>query len=133
MFDSWIINSGNAFIEDVYAESSILTMPASDAVVTAIFNDISTRTKLVETNDLSVHIYPNPLKDNVLNLELSGFDSSGSVEISLANLLGQTVLCTTRKSAKNIVVHMNEKLKPSGYLVTIKSSQSVFTSKLIVE
>jgi fibronectin type 3 domain-containing protein len=40
VFDKWVVNSGNPSIADVTAASTIVTMPSSNATVTATYKDI---------------------------------------------------------------------------------------------
>jgi len=81
----------------------------------------------------SVNIYPNPLKGDLLTIDLTGFDNFSSVDVLITNLLGQTVYNSTSKNRDQIIVDTNGLPGKTIYLITVKSGQSSITSKLFIE
>ncbi len=80
----------------------------------------------------SVNIYPNPLNEDQLFLDLVGFNDLSKVEISITNLHGQTVYSNVVHNTKKITLNTNGLLKASIYQVTVKSEQTIITTKLTV-
>ena len=81
----------------------------------------------------SFKMYPNPVSQDELTVDFRGFKDLSNVEISITNLLGQTILRRTTKNKEIIRINTSELLKSSIYLVTVKSGKSIITSKLIVK
>ncbi len=82
--------------------------------------------------NLKVDIYPNPLNGNILSINLEGFEHTNTLTITISNLLGQIVYQEKIESKNNFVIDTGI-LPKSFYLLTVKSGESVVTTKLIVE
>jgi len=99
--------------------------------------------QIIEENSLSiddvvvekeyVRVYPNPLSDDELTVDLRKFKELSNVEVSITNILGQTIYRKTTHNKEIIRINTSGLLKSSIYLVTVKSGKSIITTKLIVE
>tara|TARA_B100000809_G_scaffold127796_2_gene125931 strand:- start:7300 stop:9933 length:2634 start_codon:yes stop_codon:yes gene_type:complete len=78
-------------------------------------------------------MYPNPLYKDLLSIDLSGIKELSTIEVRITNLIGQTVLSMTTHNEQSIKIHTNDLLKSVMYIVTVKSGESVYSEKLIVE
>lgn len=81
----------------------------------------------------SIRIYPNPLQDGLLGIELNGFEHSGYSEVRITNLQGQTVFSKNVSNSNHLLFNTGGVLSPSIYIVSIHSENSVFTAKLMVK
>lgn len=81
----------------------------------------------------SLNVYPNPLKGNLLNVDLTGFENSKEINVSITNLLGQHVYQESFRNNKRIVIDTSGVLNTSAYLLTVHSDNSRLTTKIIVE
>lgn len=80
-----------------------------------------------------INIYPNPLKGNVLFIDLDGFQHYKNIDITITNLSGQTVFQTMLFDRKKIEIDTKELLKDTIYFVTVKDRESRVTEKLIAQ
>jgi len=94
--------------------------------------ELSTSINDLDENQ-SVKIYPNPLKGNLLSIDLVGFNNQNNVDIKITNLLGQKVYSNTIYNKEHIVIDTNGLLNRGIYLISVKSGQSIITTKLINE
>jgi len=85
------------------------------------------------SKEQSINIYPNPLTGDYLSINLIGFEDANNVEISITNLLGQTVYNKTTQNSNHDILDTGSLLKNSIYLVTAKSENSTISKKLIIE
>lgn len=132
VFDKWIIESGNPEIENVESSLTTLTMGTSSAVVKASYKSIVGVPD--KTEDKSrVTIFPNPLRGKVLTIDLSGIEKHNISNITISNLLGQTVYSMSTEKKGRVVIETNIRFKKAAYLVTIQSGDVTVTSKLLVE
>jgi hypothetical protein len=81
----------------------------------------------------SVKAYPNPLNQNLLSIDLAGFEDLEDIDITITNLQGQTVYKNNIQNSNNISINTNGLLNNSIYFVTVKSGKTVTTTKLIVQ
>jgi len=81
----------------------------------------------------AVNIYPNPLKGNLLTVDLNGFKNSEPIIITITSMIGQLVYSHTIKNSEHLVIDKSGLLKQGIYLLTVKSGQSMLTKKIIVE
>tara|TARA_B100000809_G_scaffold127796_2_gene125933 strand:- start:12995 stop:14968 length:1974 start_codon:yes stop_codon:yes gene_type:complete len=84
------------------------------------------------TNQKLFTMYPNPLKNELLTINLIPFKNN-SVEAIIRNMLGQTVYEYKTQNEKTITINTNSLLKSQFYIVTVKSGNLVSSAKLIVE
>jgi arylsulfatase A-like enzyme len=92
---------------------------------TGIHND------LFPNKEQNIRIYPNPIEDNLLHLELNGFDASGSFEVRITNLQGQIVFSKSVLNNRSVIINTGGVLSSSTYIVSIHSGNAVFTAKLV--
>jgi arylsulfatase A-like enzyme len=90
-------------------------------------------TAFPEIDEPGIRIYPNPVKGELLHIELNGFEPSGSSEVRITNLHGQIVFSKRVLNSSPVLINTQGLLSSSVYLVTIHSQHSVFTKKLMVD
>ncbi len=76
----------------------------------------------------AVKIYPNPLNQDVLSIDLGSLYSSNAV-VTIFNLSGQTVYQTKINNTTHVELDLSGLLKKSFYIISVKSGQSIVTSK----
>ncbi len=81
----------------------------------------------------SINIYPNPLKNGKLSVDLIGFEDTNNVQFTIRNLVGQTVFQKSSNNTSHVELNTSAILNESLYFVTVESGQSKITSKLIVQ
>jgi hypothetical protein len=82
---------------------------------------------------MEINIFPNPLNEGPLNIEISGTDDE-TIEIRLLNSIGQLVHQENRFNAVGIVqISPEEKLAPGLYHVTVKTANEQITKTLVVQ
>lgn len=96
-------------------------------LTTGIHND------LFPNKEQSIRIYPNPVQDNLLHVELNGFDASESSEVRITNLQGQIVFSKSVLNNRSVLINTGGVLSSSIYVVSIHSGNAVFTTKLMVK
>ena len=84
------------------------------------------------TNEKLFKMYPNPLKNELLIINILPTNNN-SVEVIITNLLGQTVYEYKTKKEEEITIDTKGLLKSPFYIVTVKSGKSISSAKLIVE
>ena len=80
-----------------------------------------------------VNIYPNPLKGNLLSIDLEGYTDSDLIDVLITNIQGQKVYSKSMEYNHRIVIDTKGMLRNSIYLLSVKSGDSMLTTKLIVE
>jgi len=111
----------------------------SDYVTTRIdairIVDLSTGVSnyLYSNKKQSIRIYPNPIQDDLLHIDLNGFEPSGSSEVRITNLQGQVVFSKSVRNSSHVLINTGGVLSSSIYLVSIHSNNRVFTEKLMVK
>lgn len=132
IFNGWIIDEGNPEIDFKFFTTTTLIMPMENTTVTAAFIDDPNATAISRTDrEQAVKIYPNPLNDHLLSIEIGG-DGFSNFEVSITNLLGKTVYSKTVHNKQTVVLNTNGLLNASVYFVTVKSEKSIITKRLIV-
>lgn len=86
----------------------------------------------IESDGKSVQIYPNPLKNNKLNIKLSGFENSDNVQVKIKNLVGQTVFQQLAGNTTHFEINTLNLLTKSIYLVSVESGNTIISNKLIL-
>ena len=77
-----------------------------------------------------VKVYPNPLTQNKLTIELPQFYQQG--EVSFVNLQGQTVLEQNFSNGDKITIHLTRtSLKRGLYIILIKAGNDQYETKVI--
>jgi Glycosyl hydrolase family 12./Ricin-type beta-trefoil lectin domain. len=83
----------------------------------------------VDERNSDVLLYPNPLSDGQLNIDLSG--TKGASQIKLIDLSGQ-VLKQISTSGQSLI-QMDVDAKPGAYIIQISNNEKNITKKLIVK
>jgi hypothetical protein len=86
----------------------------------------------IKANGKSVSIYPNPLTQNILTIDLKDFSKMNHVQISIVNLFGQIVYQKKTDNPSIYQINTSELLKDSIYFVTIEEGNSKITKELLV-
>lgn len=100
--------------------------------VTSINTGLSEEKNTFNENMPLVTIYPNPLNQDLLSIDLEGFEDLSAIEITITNLRGQTVYSNTIQYKKQLEISTNSLSKNSIYVITVKSHKTSFVSKLII-
>ncbi len=87
----------------------------------------------LKNNKFELHLYPNPLSQNELSLDVVGFNAMDNVQVRFTNLLGQIVYQKRIDNSEHIKVNTSGFLKKSIYFVTVESGQTKLIQKLIVK
>jgi len=126
-FDSWLVNSGGAFIADPKATTTSLTMPTIDVYVTATYKDTLTGTYHLNSREKDVRIYPNP-SQGLFQLVIPEKVRQSKYEVY--NSMGRLV--KTGYLENNIAsIDMNGSSKGT-YILRLITREKVYTELLIV-
>ncbi len=145
------LSPGWNFLSLKFSEAGVMGKPNLNAInwfrrYQNKTDDVTTRIDAIRIVDLTtgiytafpsideqkIRIYPNPVKDELLHIELHGFEPSGSSEVRITNLHGQIVFSKRVLNSSPVLINTQGLLSSSVYLVTIHSKNSVFTKKLMV-
>lgn len=110
----------NPFIDQPYLANMIWGIPAGQTAAEDRWNLLSTN----DYNLSSVKIYPNPIKDNYLNVK-----TNTALSIEIYNVLGTNVL-TSKVDSYNKTINVSN-LSKGVYLVKLSSENSSVTKKLV--
>lgn len=80
----------------------------------------------------SFKVYPNPLKGNLLSIELNAYSNLNDTEIKIVNFLGQTVYSGNIYNNKHHTIDVSNLLNPGIYIVRIQSGMYAANASLIV-
>lgn len=138
---SWVSdNESVAFVDQWGAVTGIKDGTATITINTTDGNFVQTVTVNVEKtlstadihkNEISVKIYPNPFKQEDVNIDLGA--SLVRPRIAIYNLNGQLLFEKKYSNRNKIVIHESDlELSKGIYLITIKSSNQFLSKKLIV-
>ncbi|HEC41568.1 MAG TPA: T9SS type A sorting domain-containing protein [Bacteroides sp.] len=83
------------------------------------------------SNIQSVNIYPNPLNQDILHIDVTSFNDMNTVDVTITNLLGQRVYSSTIWENQQHTIDTNKLLEAGVYIVTVKSGFSFTNTKLI--
>jgi len=133
IFDKWRINSGTATLANPNDKTTVLTLASDDVSVSATYKEIYNGMNDDFMAKYSVNIYPNPLKGNLLSIDLRGFEGNDDINIMISNLLGQTVYTYSTQNTGKIEIDTNGLLDKSIYIITVKSGKLKVSTKLIVD
>lgn len=120
-FRKW--TGDTAIVADIYSDTTTVTMPGLEAILTAVFEDISVSAEQYQVN--RVKIFPNPLKNQNLVIESEPgmvfiFDVTGNLRYQRQVAESQTVL-------KDL------KLNAGVYIVNIQSKSGKKSMQLVVQ
>ncbi len=79
----------------------------------------------------SVNIYPNPLNQKILSIDLTGLDKNNAF-VKISNLSGQTVYQPKTNNTTHMQLDLSGILKKSIYIISIESGETKVVNKLIV-
>ena len=124
-FDSWLIISGGNIIADVNLASATVTIPATDAVVTATYKDIET--SIQTSKEQLINIYPNPsngqfeivIPENLRQSKYEIFNNIGSL-VKTGYLNSNFSSIDLKDSSKGT------------YIIKIKTDTTFYVERLII-
>jgi len=96
--------------------------------VTSIKNQLAHESQ----NTKSVQIYPNPYRQGMVNINLSGFEDTSDRMLTITNLMGQVVCQHKLDSNTGILLDLTGKLNEAVYVVSVESDNVKVFTKLIV-
>lgn len=80
-----------------------------------------------------INIYPNPLKQAILTIEIPENEVRNNAEVIITNLQGQKVYQNRVKGNKTFEINPLGLLKSSIYIVSVRSGKLIANTKLIVQ
>lgn len=89
----------------------------------------------ITKNNKDINIYPNPVSNNNLTLELYGFSETDEITVKISNSYGALIYSKSFDSSNNLKfeIPIKEITKISGiYMVTLISKESIISKKLII-
>ncbi len=129
----------------VYTTSQPLNAGNNTITLTAIgssggnFDELTISDGPTGLNDLrsgaqgkSINIYPNPLKNGKLSIDMVGFENSAKVEFKIINTMGQTIYQKSYSNTSHIELNTSTILQKSVYIVSAESGQYKSTCKLLI-
>ncbi len=78
------------------------------------------------------NIYPNPLHQSILSIDLVGFEDLSNIQIKIVNLTGQLVYQKGLYNTTHLEINTSGILKESIYIISVEGGQNIITRKLIV-
>jgi uncharacterized protein YjdB len=135
---NWI--SGKAAVATVDSNGLVTGKAKGIAVISALSSDgsvvatcqitVSSEVAAINYNtDNDIAIYPNPLKNNKLFINLNKLSNISNIKI--INTKGQTVL--THQNSNQTEIELDVDLNPGIYIVQFTQKDKTFTKKLVVE
>jgi hypothetical protein len=95
-----------------------------------VFNSTALENDDFATNAISV--YPNPIVNNQFNIALPS-SVTGTVNVSITNMLGQEVYKSTSDATQTMLVKPNQPLQEGVYIVSVNNNGKVMQTKVIVK
>ncbi|HEU0227548.1 MAG TPA: DUF5010 domain-containing protein [Arachidicoccus soli] len=81
----------------------------------------------------SVSIYPNPYKDGILFIDLTGLETLKDIKVKVIDIGGKVLQETWFKKSSHLELSLSGTLKPSIYFIIIETGKTQVVKKLIVE
>ena len=107
-----------------------LTVTASNGCISSVSNPLSVVTALEETDFTDVKIYPNPINNEVLKVEIPASVKASSIH--LISPLGQPLFEQTISSTEKLILEIPVSALPAGlYLLRVKIQDGFITKKLM--
>lgn len=137
---AWTTYSNVNTIQDLVAGNNTVKLAANgsnggniDELVVS-----STTTDVPEVSNgftqlLTLNVYPNPLHQNLLTLNIGGMGSWSNVNVKIRNLVGQIVFQKRVDATEHLSIDTAGLLERSIYIVSVESSKATVSCKLIVE
>lgn len=131
-FDAWVIESGDAYIEDVNSSYTTLAMRDVNATVSATYKEITIGIENFSSNEYSVNLYPNPANHEV-TIAIT-VEEGSEIDISLLDLSGRTVGSSLRNlqlpaGYREVKLPLQD-IMPGTYILRMKINDS-FCTKLL--
>ncbi len=83
-----------------------------------------------EDGEFAVKIYPNPNKERILNIDVSGLETDGEIQVSVFNVSGQHLLTDTIDKSGRLNLNWNW---PAGtYFIKIKAGETEISKTLVL-
>lgn len=125
---------GGASSNDTYEAGKEISIPAR-SVATVVY-ELGNQASVAENvTEKKLNLYPNPLRGtHELRIELPGVASFENATVCISSINGSVVFC--QKAALNsnsITINTPEYLSKGTYVVSVRTSQGVYRSKLIVQ
>ncbi|MBE9489965.1 MAG: T9SS type A sorting domain-containing protein [Bacteroidetes bacterium] len=87
------------------------------------FTNSITSINIIESNTLDFLLYPNPVKEDILNIKSKG---NNNMSYRIINMVGQTILKGNLSSKINV-----DNLKPGMYFIELIDGEEIMTKKFI--
>ncbi|MCO6498848.1 MAG: T9SS type A sorting domain-containing protein [Vicingus serpentipes] len=117
-----------------YGSSCQITTPSAPALIAQHpNNNYSANESVVNFDEMSVNIYPNPNQGESFNIVLEG--ASSNTKVYVTDISGKTILykdLNNENESMNTSLSFDSKLSPGFYMVTVISGTQKVTEKLMV-
>jgi hypothetical protein len=125
-------------IQPLVAGNNTITLTAigssggnfDELVISKVFTGM--KNPFSNTQEQSIHIYPNPFNNGKLSIDMVGFENSNCVEVKIVNITGQTVFQKSSTNTSHIELNTSGLLQKSVYFISVESKQTKAISKLLV-
>lgn len=128
-----------------YKTNQPLNAGNNTVVLTAIgasggnFDELNISGGVLGVNDLksglngqSVTIYPNPISQGSLSIDITGFEKMNDVQVKIRNLNGQIVYQKCMNNPSHLELDATGMLKKSVYVISVESEQTKAVNRFIV-
>lgn len=135
IFDTWVINSGTAQLEDPDSDLTFLTMADTDVEVTATYVADPTISINSLEKGANLTIYPNPVHTE-LQFEFV-LDNPSVVDITMHDLTGRTIIRPHGKVNMNAGSHRHTmnvaQIVPGSYFVKVYIDDATVCKMFVIE
>jgi len=124
--DSILIGTGEILVDTlpvgIYNIALVVTdkygKTDTDTVMVTILADPTGENSMVESHDVKIEVFPNPVENGVLTLNLQGIKTTDQIWIELIDLAGKTIHYSkhTVQSGSTLRLPMNKQFKGVGIL-----------------
>ncbi|HEU0228515.1 MAG TPA: T9SS type A sorting domain-containing protein, partial [Arachidicoccus soli] len=95
--------------------------------------NIASRVELQSRSmEQSVVVYPNPYKEGILSIDLSGFENLKKVNVKIVNIAGQTIYQNSFQNSSHLQLKLSHQLKESVYLIHVEAGNTQIVKRLVV-
>jgi endoglucanase len=115
-----------SFVADSSKSTTTLTMPESNATITATYKEVEVNVDGILSENINV--YPNPTNNGLVNIILTNTDKA---DARVFDLTGRIVL--TAKLTQGINTLVAEDLQNGIYILKINTISETYTHRLLVE
>lgn len=141
----FVVPQGNVYqvtkgtIEQEFDGSSAHVVDVTLDLEASSTTEISISSSPLGVNDLKpesdgkkVNIYPNPVTLNSFSIDITGFEKTKGVQVTILNLNGQTVYQNCIDNLTHLEIDTTGMLKKTVYVVSVESGQSKAVGRFIV-